>query len=186
MSEQELIQLLQSGDESAFRELVDRFQHNVYNTALGYVQNGADAEDIAQEVFIQVYRSITQIKGGAALSTWMYRITVNKSLDFIQNKKRKKRFGFITALWDDQNRPIHEAVNFDHPGVLYDNKQDAALLFNAIRQLPENQQTAFVLNKIELLSYKEIASVMQVSESAVDSLLSRAKENLRKRLKNIS
>ena len=184
MTEQLLISQLRDGDESAFRELVNKFQDRVYNTALGLLQNPVDAEDIAQEVFIQVFKSIAQFKGASSLSTWIYRITITKSLDFIRSKKRKKRFGIITSLLGVNNHIMYEPVNFHHPGVLLDQKEDAAKLFRKIDLLPENQKTAFILNKLEDLSYQEIAGIMNISASAVDSLLQRAKQNLRKSLIN--
>lgn len=182
MQEQELILQLKSANEQAFKHLVATYQQRVYNTALGLLQQESDAEDIAQEVFIQVYKSIAQFKGDAALATWLYRITVTKSLDFLRSKKRKKRFGFITNMFGNDNTPIYEPPNFHHPGVAMDKKEDAALLFEAIGQLPQNQQTAFILNKLEDCSYIEIADIMKVTEGAVDSLLQRAKQNLRKNL----
>ncbi len=182
MTEQELIAALCNGEEPAFRELVTRLQDKVFNTALGLLQNSTDAEDIAQEVFIQVYRSIKQFKGDSLLSTWIYRITVTKSLDFLRSKKRKKRFGFVSNLFSDRNQPIYEPGDFNHPGVQQERKEDASLLFKMVDQLPENQRTAFILNKVEELTYREIADILKTSESAVDSLLQRAKQNLRKKL----
>ena len=182
MTEQELIIDLSNGEEQAFKELVALFQDKVFNTALGLVQQHADAEDIAQEVFIQVYRSIKQFKGDSLLSTWIYRITVTKSLDLLRSKKRKKRFGFVSSLFGDKNQPIYEPGDFNHPGVQQERKEDAALLFKMVDQLPENQRTAFILNKVEEMSYREIGDILSISESAVDSLLQRAKQNLRKKL----
>ena len=182
MNELELIQRLRAGDELAFKSLVDTYQDMVFNTALGIVQNSEDAEDVAQEVFIQVYRSIDQFKGDAKLSTWMYRITTTKALDHIRSRKRKKRFAFITSLFGTNDELLHEPVDFQHPGVSLDRKEQAALLFKMIDKLPENQKIAFNLHKTEELSYQEIADVMQVSVSAVESLLFRARQNLRKLL----
>src|SRR5687768_7509041 len=156
----------------------------VYNTALGIVQNAEDAEDVAQEVFIQVYRSIDQFKGDSRLTTWIYRITTTKALDHIRSKKRKKRFAFITSLFGPDNEVLHEPVEFHHPGVELDRKEQATVLFRVIDQLPENQKTAFVLHKTEGLSYQEIAGVMGLTVSAVESLLFRARQNLRKLLEN--
>lgn len=184
MTEHELIQQLREGSEHAFTELVGRFQDRVYNTALGILQQPNDAEDIAQEVFIQVYRSIQDFKGASALSTWIYRITVTKSLDHIRGRKRKKRLGFITELFRDDNTPVVDKVDFCHPGVLLDRREDARYLFKLINKLPENQKTAFILNKLEDLSYLEIAQVLSTTESAVDSLLQRAKNNLKKMIGN--
>jgi RNA polymerase sigma factor (sigma-70 family) len=182
LNELELIQQLRAGDEQAFKSLVTNYQDLVYNTALGIVQNSADAEDVAQEVFIQVYRSIDQFKGDARLSTWIYRITTTKALDHIRSRKRKKRFAFITSLFGPNDELVHEPVDFQHPGVALDRKEQAALLFQMINQLPENQKVAFTLHKTEELSYQEIADVMQLSVSAVESLLFRARQNLRKLL----
>jgi RNA polymerase sigma-70 factor (ECF subfamily) len=182
LNELELIQQLRAGDELAFKSLVENYQDLVYNTALGVVQNSEDAEDVAQEVFIQVFRSIDQFKGDARLSTWIYRITTTKALDHIRSRKRKKRFAFITSLFGPNDELIHEPVDFQHPGVTLDRKEQAALLFRMIEQLPDNQKVAFTLHKTEELSYQEIADVMQLSVSAVESLLFRARQNLRKLL----
>lgn len=182
MNELDLIQQLREGDEQAFKSLVTNYQDLVFNTALGIVQNSEDAEDVAQEVFIQVYRSIDQFKGDARLSTWIYRITTTKALDHIRSRKRKKRFAFITSLFGPNDELVHEPVDFQHPGVALDRKEQAALLFQMIAQLPENQKVAFTLHKTEELSYQEIADVMQLSVSAVESLLFRARQNLRKLL----
>jgi len=182
LNELELIQQLRAGDEGAFKSLVANYQDLVYNTALGIVQNSEDAEDVAQEVFIQVYRSIDQFKGDARLSTWIYRITTTKALDHIRSRKRKKRFAFITSLFGPNDELVHEPVDFQHPGVTLDRKEQAALLFRMIEQLPENQKVAFTLHKTEELSYQEIADIMQLSVSAVESLLFRARQNLRKLL----
>lgn len=182
MNELDLIQQLREGDEQAFKSLVTNYQDLVFNTAVGIVQNSEDAEDVAQEVFIQVYRSIDQFKGDARLSTWIYRITTTKALDHIRSRKRKKRFAFITSLFGPNDELVHEPVDFQHPGVALDRKEQAALLFQMIAQLPENQKVAFTLHKTEELSYQEIADVMQLSVSAVESLLFRARQNLRKLL----
>jgi RNA polymerase sigma-70 factor (ECF subfamily) len=92
-------------------------------------------------------------------------------LDLLRKKKRKKRFGFITSLFGEDHKPVYEPQDFNHPGVLQENKEDAALLFKLVNELPESQRTAFILNKVEELSYREIAAVLQTSEAAVDSLL---------------
>jgi RNA polymerase sigma factor (sigma-70 family) len=182
LTEQELISGLRNREEPAFKELVDQFRDKVFNTALGLLQHHAEAEDIAQEVFIQVYRSIEKFKGDALLSTWIYRITVTKSLDHLRSRKRKKRFAVLSSIFGDDNKPIHEPGDFDHPGVQQERKEDAAILFKMISQLPGNQQAAFILNKVEQLSYREIADILNTSERAVDSLLQRAKQNLRKKI----
>lgn len=184
MNERELITLLKQKDREAFKIMVDIWQDMVYNTALGVLQNAEDAEDTAQEVFMQVYESISSFKEESKFSTWIYRITVSKSLDLIRKKKRKKRFAFIQSLYGKNDGVMIEPPDFFHPGVSLENKENAAVLFKAIDRLSSNQRIAFTLNKIENLSYKEIGEIMKLSEPAVDALLQRARNNLQKTLKD--
>ncbi len=182
MNEFELIEQLRGGNEKAFKILVDTYQDLVFNTALGIVQNSEDAEDVAQEVFIKVYRSVHAFKGESKISTWLYRITVSSALDHLRSRKSKKRFSFLQRLFNDGNEPMYEPPDFHHPGVALDQKENAARLFKAIDRLPENQKVAFTLHKLEDLSYQEVGEVMNISVSAVESLMHRAKQNLRKTL----
>jgi RNA polymerase sigma-70 factor (ECF subfamily) len=184
LDEKILIEKLKHGDESAFRQIVADWQNMVYNTAIGILQNAEDAEDVAQEVFVQVYESVKTFKAESKFSTWLYRITVSKALDHLRRKKRKKRFAYIQSLFGADNQTIIEKPDFNHPGVALDNKERAAVLFRAINQLPENQKIAFTLHKLEGLSYQEISEVMKTSVSSVESLMHRAKNNLKKWLTN--
>ena len=182
MNQPELVLLLQQGDESAFKKLVDEWQNMVYNTAVGIVQNEDDADDITQEVFIQVYQSVSSFKGESKFSTWLYRVTVSKALDHEKKKKRKKRFGIVQSLFGgDGDEQIH-AVEFNHPGVQMEKKEKAGELFNALKLLPDKQRIAFTLHKLEGQSYQEVAEVMNTTLYAVESLMGRAKTNLKKEL----
>jgi len=184
LDERLLVEQLKKGDEQAFKTIVSTWQDMVYNTAIGMLQSAEDAEDVAQEVFVQVFESIHTFKGESKLSTWLYRITTSKALDLIRRKRRKKRFAFVQHILGENNEVLVQMPDFHHPGVALDQKEDAAKLFRAIQELPDNQKTAFVLNKIEGLSYQEIAEVMKTTLSSVESLLHRAKSNLRKWLQN--
>ncbi|MFM9911340.1 MAG: RNA polymerase sigma factor [Chitinophagaceae bacterium] len=179
MNELELIEHLKKGDENAFKIIVDTWKDMVYNTSLGIVQNAEDAEDVSQEVFVQVYESINQFKGDSKFSTWLYRIAITKSLDHIRKKKRKKRFAIIQSLFGVNEEEIRHEPNFQHPGVSLENKEKAATLFRAINKLPDNQKAAFTLHKLEGLSYQEVAEIMESTVSSVESLMHRAKGNLK-------
>ena len=180
MTEQELTALLKQGNGQAFDHLVTNYQARVYNSCLGILHDAVEAEDITQEVFVEVYRSIGGFKEESKLSTWMYRIAMTKSFDHLRSKKRKKRFAFVTQLFsEDSNTPRYDPPDFIHPGVQLENKELAGHLFKAIAELPENQKTAFTLHKIEGLSYQEICEVMELSLSSVESLMFRAKQNLK-------
>jgi len=182
LNELELIERLKKGDDAAFKIIVEAWQDMVYNTSLGIVQNPEDAEDVAQEVFVQVYESVGQFKGDSKVSTWIYRIAVTKSLDHLRKKKRKKRFAFLQSLFGVNEEEVRHEPDFHHPGVTLENKENAAVLFQAIEKLPDNQKIAFTLHKLEGLSYQEVAEVMESTVSSVESLMHRAKGNLKKYL----
>lgn len=184
MNQQELIVQLQRGDGQAFKKLVDEWQDMVYNTALGIVQNADDADDITQDVFIQVYQSVSSFKGESKFSTWLYRIVITKSLDHLKKKKRKKRFGFMQSLFGNNSDEEIHPEEFNHPGVLMENKERAAELFKALQQLPDKQRIAFTLHRLEAQRHQDIAAVMELSVTAVESLIARAKGNLRQILKD--
>jgi RNA polymerase sigma-70 factor (ECF subfamily) len=178
--EQTLVEKLKQKEAWAFKELVDAYQNMVYNTCLAIVKNENDAEDLSQDVFVQVYQSISYFKGDSKLSTWIYRIATTKSLDHERKKKRKKRFGLVRSIFGADSEYVVEPPDFHHPGVALDNKEAASMLFGAIDKLPENQRLAFILNKVEGLSYQEVSEVMETSVSSVESLLHRAKNNLKR------
>lgn len=182
MDEKVLIKPLQKGDEDAFKKLVELYQDKVYNTVLGFLHSPEDAEDISQEVFIEVFNAIGKFRGGAKLSTWIYRIAINKSLELIRKQKRQKRFAFFTNIFDmPENKKLYVA-DFEHPGVQLEHKENARVLFAAIAKLPENQKVVFTLHKVEGLSYQEISKILQLSLSSVESLMFRAKKKLQKLL----
>ncbi len=180
MNQPELVEQLQRGEASAFRKLVDEWQDMVYNTVVSIVQDPDDADDITQEVFVQVYQSVSSFKGESKFSTWLYRIALSKALDHEKKKRRKKRFGFVQSLFGGHEEEQLHPVDFDHPGVQLEKKEKAAVLFNALKQLPEKQRIAFTLHKLEGQGYQEIAEIMHTTLYAVESLMGRAKANLKK------
>lgn len=184
MDEKLLIEKLKKKDEEAFKELFRLYADSIYNTALGLLQNQPEAEDMVQETLIEVLRSIATFKENAAIKSWIYRITVSKCLDFIKSKKRLKRGGVFSFISFSNSEDWMHQPDFNHPSVQLENKEMAATLFKAINQLPENQKVAYTLNKVEDLPYKEVADIMKTSVSSVESLLNRAKKNLKKLLED--
>ncbi len=182
-TESELVTLLRNKDQDACKFLVEKHGNLVFNTALGLLQHRSDAEDMAQEVFAYAFQSLANFRGEAKISTWLYRITVSKSLDFLKAKKRVKRFGFLQSIFEGTGAKLAiDKPHFQHPGVLMENQERAQILFLAIEKLPDKQKTAFVLHKLEDLPYADIAEVMALSLASVESLLFRAKQNLRQYL----
>ena len=182
--EHELIEQLKQGEEAAFKTIVTQWQDMVYNTILGLVQNETEAEDLTQDVFVKVYEAVRSFKGESKFSTWLYRIAVTRALEFLRSKKRKKRFGFLMPLFGDDQAVSVQPADFHHPGVSLDNKERASHLFRAIARLPDNQKAAFTLHKLEGVSYKEISEILGTTIPAVESLMNRAKNNLRKYLED--
>ncbi len=179
MDESKLIQELQLGNEKAFMHLVSNYQKMVVGTCLGFVHNQEEAEDIAQEVFVQVFKKIKDFRGQSKISTWLYRIAVNRSL----NKLRSSKSQLLIALdsWLEGSTTSYPAGSRTPQDEL-ENKERAEILHKSIDNLPKNQGTAFVLSKYQGLSNKEVATVMETSLPAVEALLNRAKRNLQSQL----
>lgn len=166
-----------------FEELYHEHKNRVYNLALQYVQNTFDAEEICQDVFLTVHEKLPSFRNESTLNTWIYRITINKSLDYIKSKKRKKRFGIFTTIFHSETvESEKEFISFDHPGVLIEHREDIERIFRFINDLPESQRTALLLNKVEGLSIPEIAEIMQLNTKATESVILRAKNNLKNKI----
>ena len=183
LSDEELLAALRAGEAGAFEQVVARYGARVLNTCLGLVPQRADAEDLTQEVFVEVYTQLATFRGEAKLSTWVYRIAVNKCLEWQRHRKRRKRFAVFTSLFRANSpAPTHDLPDYEHPGVLAERREQAALLLRAVARLPERQQAAFTLFHLEGLPHSEIAAALGLSVGAVESLLHRAKAALRQEL----
>ena len=171
-------------DQIDFKKLVFEHQDRVLNTCYRFVHNREDAEDVAKEIFMEVHRSIGDFRGESRLSTWIYRIAVTKSLDFIRKKKRKKRFGHIIPLFGGEDKKEFQiaAEDIQTPEMTLEQKERQQTLKQAVDSLTENQRIAVTLCKYEDFSYKEIAEIMGTSVSSVESLIFRGMQNLKKKL----
>jgi RNA polymerase sigma-70 factor (ECF subfamily) len=181
LHDKEFIDKLRNSDEESFKILVDTYSDKVLNLCFGFVRNTEDANDISQEVFIEIYFSIKKFREESSLSTWIYRIVVNKSLDFIKSQNRKKRSGIVFSLLSTDKEAVIPGNN--NPENNFHDKQRIIVLKKAMDSLSENQRTALNLSSLELYSYEEIADIMKKSVSSVESLVFRAKKNLEKILK---
>lgn len=166
-----------------FSNLVSEHQDMVLNTCYRFVLNREDAEDLAQEVFIEVHRSLDRFREESKLSTWIYRIAVTKSLDYLRRLKRKKRFSSLKRIIgvDDPADSI-AAPERENPADALADKERVTVLQEALSSLPDNQKTAFLLSKQDGYSNQEIADILQTTIPAVESLVHRAKKNLQTRL----
>lgn len=174
MTEKELLQEIANGNRIAFSIFYNSHIAKVYNIALSYTKSVPEAEDITQEVFAKIFLKANSFKGNSSISTWIYRITINTSLDHIKKIKRTR------SHTESLNQTM---IDFEHPGALHENKEKAKLLFKAIDLLQTNQKTAFILSYIEGLPRQKVADIMKVSLKSIEGLLQRAKQNLRTELK---
>jgi RNA polymerase sigma factor (sigma-70 family) len=183
MQDREFIDRLVTGDQEAFRLLVERHQAKVINTCYGFLGTKEDAEDTAQEVFIEIFRSIADFRGDASLSTWIYRIAVTRSLDTVRARSRAKRMDHLKHLLG-MGETMHEpkAPEEQAPDIQLEEKERMDLLLCTIAKLPENQRVAITLARLEGFSYAEVAGIMETTVGSVESLLVRARKNLEKAL----
>jgi len=175
-SDIELINAIVSGDQQAFMTLVESYKNMVFRMCYGILQHKEDAEDISQEVFIQVLHSAPTFRNESKISTWLYRIAVNKSINFLN---KKKKFSFLENIENtfiyNENQQLSTSENHTDEDVESIKHQ---ILYAALEKIPPNQKAAFLLNHQEGLSYNEIAEVIGISHAAVESLIHRAKVNL--------
>jgi len=177
----ELILRLQRGDEWAFQLLVRRFRKKIFSIAFGITLDAEESQDIVQEVFLQAYRSIVNFRGDSSLATWLHRITVNRCLNW--KRRWARRFKWMHVSMDDvDEHPVAELESdLPTPEDRVANLQIREQIDNALKMLPDQARTVFVLRELEGLSYEEIAAVTGVKLGTVRSRLFHA----RKRLKEI-
>ncbi|TLX75372.1 RNA polymerase sigma factor [Labilibacter sediminis] len=182
MQEQDLIARVIKGDKKVFKQLFEKHKQMVFQTALGLLHHKDWAEDVLQEVFIEVYQSIHTFRGDSKFTTWLYRIAVNRSLNYLRShKNRSKHISLVENEKSSGINKLESADSFD-PQKKLEQVENAHALHLAVNSLPENQRIAFVLAKYNDLSYAEIAETMHTSVSSVESLLFRAKKGLQKKL----
>jgi RNA polymerase sigma-70 factor (ECF subfamily) len=185
MQDSELIHGLKNGHPEAFRKLIELHQVPLIRLCKGFLVREEDARDIVQETFIEVFESISRFREDARLSTWIYRIAVNKSINLKHKNKFRQFFlsldAFSGGRKHDDLIPLPDNT-LEQPGFALENREKALQIRRAMDTLPDNQRIAFILNKFQDLSYKEIAEVMDISLASVESLIHRAKINLQQKL----
>jgi RNA polymerase sigma-70 factor (ECF subfamily) len=177
---------VRSDERGAFQELVDRYQHRLLAVMQHLCGNAEEAEDLAQEVFLRVYRSRKEYHPQAKFSTWLFTIANNLALNLFRRRHRKPTVNLNVHESGPLGPRPSETLVYDRapsPEQRLDHQELAVVVQQALTQLNERQRMAVVLNKFEDMSYQEIADVMQISTKAVKSLLSRARTQLRELLK---
>ena len=187
MSEQDidqaLVERVQRGDKNAFNLLVQKYQHKVINLISRYVKNQGDVADVAQEAFIKAYRALPNFRGESAFYTWLYRIAVNSSKNYLVAQGRKPPANDVDvedADYYDGGEALRESGT---PERLLLSDEISAVVFNTIEGLPDDLRMAITLREIEGLSYEEIAEVMECPVGTVRSRIFRAREAIDNQLK---
>jgi len=177
--EQDIIKEILAGNMRAFESLVNDFKERVINICYSYTNDLTDAEDISQEVFIEMFKSLKKFKRESSLSTWIFRIASNKSLDHIRKLKRIKRGLGVTSYIEDFKNNDWSSGALDTPDIKLIQDQRKELLYYGLSKIPTRQKEAFVLTQIEGLNQQTVSEVMKVSVKSVESLVMRARKKLK-------
>jgi len=186
--EDEDVQLMlrfQAGDVDAFEQLVERNTHKVHALVYRFLGGPRHVEDLTQEVFLRIYRTAPRYQPMAKFSTWLYRIVANLSFNVLRSLKKTRAVPLEMSSSEDGEAFSWEIADERHdaPHAAMDSDELGRKVAEAVSRLPDNQRIAIILNKYELKSYEEIATILRISTMAVKSLLSRARGNLRAALR---
>lgn len=182
-ADQQLVQRVQAGDKSAFNLLVLKYQHRVLKLVGRFVNDAAEAEDVAQEAFIKAYRALASFRGDSAFYTWLYRIAINTAKNALVSNRRRP-VDFNLDLQDPEQYDRHAKLkDADTPEGVLLTEEIREVVEQAMEQLPEDLRTAIVLRELEGLSYEEIAEAMDCPVGTVRSRIFRAREAIDARLR---
>ena len=179
-----LVRRVKSGDQRAFRTLVERYQKKVYAVALGMLKDKEEAMDVAQEAFIKAYRALPQFRGESAFYTWLYRIAINTARNWLASQGRRP--SAPNAIETEDGETFNETDNLTDistPESMVASREIAETVNAAIEELPEELRTAIVLREIEGMSYDDIAQSMDCPIGTVRSRIFRAREAIATKLR---
>jgi RNA polymerase sigma-70 factor (ECF subfamily) len=187
MDDLEIIKRIKKGDKESFREIINRYKKVVYNHSRSFLRDDQEAEDAAQEIFINIYNNIKNFRGDSKLSTWIYRITVNTCKNKLKQIKRLKAQISEEAYENEDGELEQRLVNIKdkeekEPDNLFASESLRSAILKRVDELTEEQKNVIMLRDVDGLSYEEVGRVMKLSVSAVKSKLFRARENLREKL----
>ncbi len=177
MEEAESIKSILAGHTAEFTHLVKAYETSVFHIVMGFVHQKEDAEDITQEVFVKAFQSLDRFAGRSSFSTWLYRIAIHTSLNELKRRKRR-------TLWSMAADMLQLPSTNKNPEQALAEKTEQDEIRKAIDRLPEKQRMAFILSRYEELPQRDVALIMEISEGAVEQLLLRARDNLKKTLQH--
>ena len=178
----QLMLQVRNGNQAAFKTLVEKYQGPITNLIYHMMLNHAEAEELAQEVFLKVYQAAARYRSDAKFSTWLYRIATNLSLNELKSRRGRKTVSLEESLLDRAASGLTAANRIPDPASQLERRELAKALERALQALPERQRVAVILQRFEGFSYREVADSMGCSVEAVEALLSRAKISLKESL----
>lgn len=187
MQDIDLINRIKNDNQDAFKVLIDKYKHSVFSISFGFLHDKTQADDVVQDVFIKFWEKRKEFKLQAKFSTWLYRVTSNMCINIVKRNKFSIVFSSIKNNYDKKETYFEQHIEDDESKTIEQTEKQRHIklaLKTAIDNLPKRQRIAFVLNKYQDFSYKEIADIMELSLSSIESLLFRAKKNLQKDLLN--
>lgn len=173
------------GDASAFESLVLHYQGQIYRLCFRMTGNSEDAQDMTQEAFLKAWKNLSTFQFDSAFSTWLYRLASNCCLDLLRSMKRKPTVSLTAETEDEDGEIIDVADDAPSPEEKAIVSQERDDLRKALALLDDEQRQILILRVVNDLSYTEIAEVLNIKEGTVKSRLSRARDNLRKKLDEI-
>jgi len=184
-SDADVMLRVKAGDEAAFDYLVQKYRRPMISFMFRMAHNAAAAEDLAQEVFLRVYRSRESYEKSAKFTTWLYRIATNLAVNHARDTRRERPENMVSLDEPDQETGTTLDVADATPTVEQDllQKERLAAIQRKVQELPERQRLAVIMHKYQQMDYKQIGDVLKLSESATKSLLFRAYETLREQLR---
>ena len=182
MNDKQLIDQILKDNNLAFRSLIEKYKKLVYNTAYRLVGNHPDAEDIFQDVFLEVYKSCNFVRNEEDLTMWLYKIAYNKSISFLRKKNPAKAENQPENELPQNTQMQKKYTEYNTPDKKLEQKEAVSQLYKFIDQLPKNQKQVLLMHKFEGFSQKEICDQLNLSPTSVESLMYRAKKNLKQKL----
>ncbi len=176
--ETKLIEAVLEGDGNAFRGLVETYQGRIYNIVYGMVHNRDDAQELTQDAFIKAYKKLDTFKLGTKFYTWLCRIAVNTTIDFLRKNKNKQTMSFEEGIAVQDGSGVSDLHYESNPEQQAMQEETRRLIIAAVDELPEDQRKILILKELDGLSYKEIAEVLEIPQGTVMSRLYYARKKL--------
>lgn len=182
IDEKKCIQKAAKGDANAFEDLVLRYQTQIYNLCYRMTGNAEDAADLTQDAFVKVWKHLDSFQFDSSFSTWLYRLATNCCLDFLRSEKRRATISLVVDNEEDGEQMMDIPDDEPSPEETLISQEEKERLLWAMNQLDDEQRQILTLRVVNDLSYNDIAQILKIKEGTVKSRLSRARENLRKKL----